>query len=100
MENYSLSNEAIADLSSIWDYTKNQWSDAQAEKYTNRLFDKFENLNPKDSQKISTRFGTHYLIKHEKHVILFSLKDNSNRFILRILHRQMDLEHHMKNLDL
>jgi len=33
MANYFLSKKAIDDLSKIWEYTYDRWSEAQAEKY-------------------------------------------------------------------
>lgn len=98
MKNYRLSADAFLDLKSIWDYTKQTWSEAQAEKYTNSLFDILEILHPKESKKISTQPGEYFLTIFDKHVILYRLRDNNTKFVLRILHRQMDLDKHLKNL--
>ena len=37
MAKYGLSQKAIADLDSIWDYTVKTWSDEQAVKYYNNI---------------------------------------------------------------
>jgi len=44
MANYILSNKAIDDLSKIWDYTFEVWSELQAEKYYYLLLDTCQDL--------------------------------------------------------
>jgi toxin ParE1/3/4 len=39
MAKYSLTNKAIADLSQIWNYTFDKWSENQADKYYQMLLD-------------------------------------------------------------
>lgn len=39
MAKYELSNSAVADLSNIWDYTFEAWSEKQADKYYNILIE-------------------------------------------------------------
>jgi toxin ParE1/3/4 len=39
MAKYSLSNKALEDLSKIWEYTYEVWSELQAEKYYYMLLD-------------------------------------------------------------
>jgi len=38
MGKYKLSNKAVDDLTQIWNYTFNKWSEKQADKYYNMLF--------------------------------------------------------------
>jgi toxin ParE1/3/4 len=33
MANYKLTNKAVEDLTSIWEYTVKEWSEKQADKY-------------------------------------------------------------------
>ncbi len=44
MAKYSLSNKAVEDLSKIWDYTYEDWSELQAEKYYYMLLDTCQDL--------------------------------------------------------
>ena len=37
MAKYRLSNKAVLDLESIWDYTVEKWSENQAELYFNQI---------------------------------------------------------------
>lgn len=39
MANYFLTNKAVEDLSEIWEYTFETWSEAQADKYYGLLID-------------------------------------------------------------
>ena len=44
MANYILTIKAVEDLSKIWDYTFEVWSEAQSDKYYNMLPDSFQEL--------------------------------------------------------
>ncbi len=37
MAEYKLTNKAVDDLNRIWDYTADEWSEEQADKYYNML---------------------------------------------------------------
>ncbi len=39
MPSYFLTNQAVEDLSKIWEYTFENWSENQADKYYNNLID-------------------------------------------------------------
>ena len=41
MPKYKLTNKAVEDLSGIWDYTFDIWSEKQADKYYQMLVDHF-----------------------------------------------------------
>ena len=97
-KSYRISIRALEDLTAIWEYTKLNWSEAQAEKYTNNLFDRLENLDVKKSKSINTQYGKYFLTSSEKHYIIYRLRDDDIFYIVRILHQQMDIERHIKNL--
>ncbi len=44
MAKYKLTNKAVDDLTQIWDYTFNTWSDNQAYKYYYMLLDHFNEI--------------------------------------------------------
>ena len=48
MPNYKLTNKAVEDLSKIWNYTCEKWSEVQADNYYKLLLDncKFLAKNP------------------------------------------------------
>jgi toxin ParE1/3/4 len=44
MPKYALTNQAVEDLSGIWQYTFDTWSERQADKYYSLLIDSFEEI--------------------------------------------------------
>ena len=42
MARYSLTNKAVEDLSKIWEYTYEVWSESQADKYYELLINSFQ----------------------------------------------------------
>lgn len=44
MANYHLTHKAIEDLSNIWEYTVEVWSEQQADKYYNLIIDSFTRI--------------------------------------------------------
>lgn len=93
MGSYQLTNIAVQDLSEIWEYTVNTWSEKQADKYYFMLLDTCQEIAegkvagknyPEVSNEIfGFRAGQH---------ILFYRKITANKIeIARILHAQMDL---------
>jgi toxin ParE1/3/4 len=94
MSKYLLSNKAVNDLSKIWDYTYEVWSENQADKYY------FELLV--DCQELA---GNHLLGKNYdlinkdlfgyqsgQHLIFYRVLDSLKIEIIRILHSSMDLK--------
>jgi toxin ParE1/3/4 len=98
MGNYILTNKAVEDLSKIWDYTFEVWSEPQADKYYYILLDCCQDLAD------SKAFGKNYPEINEdifgfriSHHIIFYRKLKSNRIeIVRILHSRMDLKNRMQ----
>ncbi len=94
MSKYLLSNKAVYDLSKIWEYTYEVWSENQADKYY------FELLV--DCQELAENhlFGKNYdLINKDlfgyqsgRHLIFYRVLDSSKIEIIRILHSRMDLK--------
>ena len=98
MAKYILSNKAVEDLSIIWDYTFELWSEAQADKYYHMLLDYCQELADK---KI---FGKQYAeineeifgIKAGQHIIFYRILKNKRTEIVRILHNRMDLKNRLQ----
>ena len=98
MVKYTLTNKAVDDLSKIWDYTYEVWSENQADKYYFLLLDYCKELseNPllgKNYDEISNElFG----FKASHHIIFYrNLKGNKIE-IVRILHSRMDLKNRIQ----
>ena len=98
MANYILSNKAVEDLSTIWDYTFGAWSETQADKYYYMLLDSCQDVG---DNKIS---GKHYPeisgeifgIRSGQHIIFYRALENYKIEIIRILHIRMDLKNRLQ----
>ena len=44
MAEYKLTNKAVEDLTKIWDYTFDKWSEKQADKYYEMLLENFQEI--------------------------------------------------------
>jgi toxin ParE1/3/4 len=94
MASYILSNKAVDDLSKIWDYTFEVWSETQADRYYNMLLDSCKDLA---EEKLS---GKNYLELREdifgfrvgQHIIFFRKLKANKIEIVRFLHSRMDLK--------
>lgn len=93
-----LRQEAIDDLTEIWNYTVQEWSEKQADKYyeTIRSACKAIGENPTIG-KVYTEISTYLLgFKSEKHILFYHQISEDEVEILRILHEKMDLESRTK----
>ena len=94
MAKYHLTNLAIEDLSSIWEYTFDTWSEKQADKYYNMLLLSCNEIAKKP------KIGKQYDIvskgilgfKSEEHIIFYSIITKNEIEVIRILHGMMDLK--------
>jgi len=94
MAKYKLTNKAVGDLTRIWNYTVDKWSEKQADKYYYMLFDSFKEIaNAPDSGKDYSVI-TESLLGHRggRHIIFYRKIGEDEVEIIRILHEQMDLK--------
>jgi toxin ParE1/3/4 len=94
MAKYKLTNKAVADLSKIWKYTFEVWSEKQADKYYDGLISNCEEIaeNPdfgKNYEGISKQLLG---IKSNRHIIFYRTLNENYVEITRILHERMDLK--------
>jgi toxin ParE1/3/4 len=94
--NYHISKRAATDLTEIWFYTANKWSNIQADKYYNELIESFETIatnfetgKPADNIKIGFR-----KLKINSHFVYFNKSKTGTIEIKRVLHQKMDVERH------
>ena len=99
MVSYKLSNKAVKDLSTIWDYTFETWSEIQADKYYNELIENCERLA--ENQLLGRNYEEiDYEIlgyKVGSHIIFYRIKSTSKIEIIRFLHSKMDLKIRIKH---
>ncbi len=92
MPKYVLTNKALDDLSKIWDYTFEVWSEAQADKYYYMIIDSCEELgNRKVAGKLYREVHNELLgYRIGQHIIFYRHIKKDNIEVLRILHSRMD----------
>lgn len=98
MAKYELSNKAVSDLSDIWEYTIQTWSERQADKYYFMLLDTCQELaNGKLSGKLYPEIDSQILgFRAGQHVKFYRKKGSDKIEIARFLHSQMDLKSRIK----
>lgn len=93
MAKFKLTNKAVEDLSKIWDYTFEVWSEKQADKYYDELISDCQEIaeNPdlgKNYEGISNQLLG---LKTNRHIIFYRALEKDYIEITRILHERMDL---------
>ena len=95
---YILTKKVVSDLSAIWNFSYDQWSEKQADLYYNQLLQHCNVLAEKpDSGKsyagvMKSLRGS----RLNKHIIFYSSLGAGQIEIVRILHQRMDLENRLK----
>lgn len=92
MNSYVLTNKAVEDLSSIWNYTAEEWSEVQADKYYFNLLGICQELaDLKLFGKLYSELGLEVLGYRADNHLLFYRKISASKIeIIRILHQKMD----------
>ena len=98
MAKYFLTNKAVEDLSKIWDYTYEVWSESQADKYYDMLIDSCKEISENPNKgKNYNEIDTNILgLKVSKHIIFYRVIKANQIEVLRILHERMDLKNRMQ----
>ena len=94
MAKYKLTNKAVEDLSKIWEYTFEVWSEKQADKYYNEIISICQEIadNP-GLGKFYDGISMQLLgIKSTRHIIFYRTINENFVEITRILHERMDLK--------
>ena len=94
MAEYKLTNKAVEDLSKIWDYTFEVWSEKQADKYYAELISNCQEIaeNP-DIGKFYHGISKQLLgMNTNRHIIFYRTLNENYVEITRILHERMDLK--------
>ncbi len=71
MANYKLTNKAVEDLNSIWNYTFNKWSEKRADKYYYQLIENCQKIanNPSLGKNYDGIINDLLGFKVNKHII-------------------------------
>ncbi len=94
MAEYILTNKAVKDLSGIWNYTAETWSENQADKYYTMLigFCKELSVHPEKGKKYEEVANMLLGYKAGKHIIFYRVLKPNAIEVIRILHERMDLK--------
>jgi toxin ParE1/3/4 len=98
MAKYFLTKKAVDDLSKIWDYTYEVWSENQADKYYYELLKDCtelagnQNLGKNYDEVDKETFG----YKSGQHIIFYRKLSKNEIEITRFLHARMDLKNRIQ----
>lgn len=94
MAKYYLTNKAVEDLADIWNYTLEEWSEKQADKYYLLLLDSCQEVA--ESPNLGKKYDnvTEKLLgyKSNEHILFYQVISKQEIEIIRILHGRMDLK--------
>jgi toxin ParE1/3/4 len=98
MAKYFLTNKAVEDLSAIWEYTCDTWSERQADKYYEMLTSSFQEiLEQPELGKQYPEIDTSVMgLQVGKHIVFYRIVPSNDIEVLRILHQRMDLKSRME----
>jgi toxin ParE1/3/4 len=98
MAKFYLTNKAVADLTNIWNYTFEKWSEQQADNYYKVLLENCgEIANNPGIGKYYDRIMVSLLgFKVSLHIILYRIVSSEHIEITRIIHEMMDLRNRLE----
>ncbi len=94
MANFYLKLKASEDLAEIWNYTYDEWSEKQADKYFQLLLDACQELanDPTRGKKYDILIDNIWGYKVGEHIIFYQKISTKEVEVVRILHGMMDLK--------
>lgn len=93
MPRYFLTKKAVDDLSEIWEYIYDTWSEKQADKYYGLLIAACRELTkaPRKGKSYGHIVPGIMGTALQSHVLFYLIMDNGDVVIVRILHKAMDV---------
>jgi toxin ParE1/3/4 len=94
MAKFSFTNKALTDLEEIWDYTVENWSENQAEKYYYLIMASCKDLanTPQLGKSYAVVSPNILGYKCGEHIIFYQEIEKNKIEIARVLHGMMDLK--------
>jgi toxin ParE1/3/4 len=94
MADFRLTIKAVDDLSKIWDYTFEIWSENQADKYYEMLISSCQEIadNPQFGKNYDGIAQSLLGMKINRHIIFYRNLNENYIEISRILHERVDLK--------
>ena len=99
MAKYFFTNKAVEDLSDIYEYTYQSWSENQADKYYEELISFCQMLseNPNIGKNYSEIASDIFGFLANRHIIFYRILDINEIEITRIIGANMDLKSRIKD---
>ncbi len=97
MAKFKLTHKAVEDLTRIWNYTFEKWSEDQADKYYFVLLENCQHItdNPGLGKNYTAISMELFGFKVNRHIIFYRKIDDKSIEITRILHERMDLKNRL-----
>ncbi len=94
MAKFDLTKTALKDLSGIWEYTFDTWSEKQADTYYRQILSECKRLSkrPEDGKSYQGLVESLRGKKINKHIIFYRVLGKQHIEVARILHERMDLK--------
>ena len=90
------SNKAVEDLTDIWNYTVETWSETQADKYYTLLVDTCRQIADSSPHPLGKEYAEImeglFGYRTGKHIIFYRSASERAVEVVRILHERMDLK--------
>jgi len=97
MAKFKFTNNAVKDLTDIWNYTVEIWSESQADKYYKLIINACSAIAKKpEIGKVYPEIYPDLKGKiTSKHIIFYRVMEDQSIEIIRILHERMDVKNKM-----
>lgn len=94
MAKWQLTSQAVEDLSKIWTYTFEVWSEMQADHYYEVLISNCQRVaeDPGIGKRYDSIAKNLLGIKVNRHIIFYRTTHENDVEVIRILHERMDLK--------
>jgi len=94
---YRISFKAQTDLIGIWEFTFENWSIEQADRYYQLIIDKFEEIcqKPDIGKKYESIRKGYWGVNIKSHIIFYRIHDQEMIDVIRILHKRMDIQNRL-----
>ena len=94
---YKISLKAQSDLINIWEFTFENWSVEQADRYYELIIDKINQIcqKPDIGKKYDYVREGYWGANVKSHIIFYKIRDQKLIEIIRVLHKRMDLEYRL-----
>ncbi len=98
MYKFRFTNKAVEDLTTIWNYTFDNWSESQADIYYLLLIENCKEFanNPELGKNYTGISKNLKGLRAGRHIIFYRKIEENDVEIIRILHEQMDLKHRIR----